>query len=117
MKWEARLPIRISITLRGTISLRNGGLKVQVLPVQPGPRKRKQKSQRRGQQGNHKPRPVKIDWDEVNRRVQEAEQSLPETEKRAREARAREEAQQFPLPEPSPEIEELKRLYSRRPLK
>lgn len=119
IRWEppeGLLSVGIPITILG-------GSKVQCLPVPPinegqtsGPGKRKQRAQCRGRKPNRKPRPVNIDWDELTRRLQKHEQDLPESEKTAREVRAREEAKRYPCAKPSAAVEALKKLYLGRPL-
>ena len=63
-----------------------------------------------------KPKPVVIDWAEVDRLLEEHERNRPEHEKRAREAKAREQARKFRPVRPSKAVEELRKLYLRRPL-
>ena len=106
--------IRITVCQAGS---RRNGLRVEVLLVPSrSHRQAKNKRNRKQKAPRHQPRKVRLDWDEVSRLLEKFEEGKPEFVKRAREAEAREAAKRFAPAEPSPGVEELRRLYLRRPI-
>jgi hypothetical protein len=106
--------IRITVCQAGS---RRNALRVEVLLI-PSSSHRQAKSKRNRKQKapRHQPRGGRLDWDEVSRLLEELEEQIPEFIRRAREAEAREAAKRFAPAEPSPRVEELRRLYLRRPI-